>query len=141
MPQIFLAKTEPSTFSIDDFEKEHITLWDGVHNYQAINVIKTWQVGDYVLIYHSVKERRIVGIAKVIEEPYQNLADSRFSWAAKLEFVTRFTSEEQISLDTIKQSHLFDDFLLVKHSRLSVMPCPDDFVIWLQEQIPRIILN
>jgi predicted RNA-binding protein with PUA-like domain len=141
MPQVFLAKTEPSTFSIDDFEKEHITLWDGVHNYQAINVIKTWQVGDYVLIYHSVKERRIVGIGKAIEKPYLNLADSRFSWAAKLEFVTKFTPEEQISLDIIKQSHLFDDFLLVKHSRLSVMPCPDNFVIWLQEQIPRIILT
>jgi len=141
MPQVFLAKTEPSTFSINDFEKEHITLWDGVHNYQAINVIKTWQVGDYVLIYHSVKERRIVGMGKVIEKPYLNFADSRFSWAAKLEFVTKFTPEEQISLDTIKQSHLFDDFLLVKHSRLSVMPCPDDFVIWLQEQIPLIILT
>lgn len=141
MPQVFLAKTEPSTFSIDDFEKEHITLWDGVHNYQAINVIKTWQVGDYVLIYHSVKERRIVGIGQVKEGPYQNLDDSRFSWAAKLEFITKFTLEEHISLDTIKQSHLFDDFLLVKHSRLSVMPCPDNFVIWLQEQIPRIILT
>jgi len=41
MSNIFLAKTEPNTFSIDDFEKEKITLWDGVHNYQAIKVIKT----------------------------------------------------------------------------------------------------
>ena len=141
MSHVFLAKTEPSTFSIDDFKKEHITLWDGVHNYQAINVIKTWRPGDYVLIYHSVKERKIVGIGKVIEEPYHNLADSRFSWAAKLEFVTQFTPEEQISLDMIKQSHLFDDFLLVKHSRLSVMPCPDNFISWIQEHIPRITFD
>ena len=138
MPNIFLAKTEPSTFSIDDFEKEQITLWDGVHNYQAINVIKTWQVGDYVLIYHSVKEKCLVGVSKVIEEPYHNLADTRFSWAAKLRFIHKFNQDERINLATIKQSNLFNNFLLVTNSRLSVMPCPDNFINWLQEQIPKL---
>lgn len=138
MPNIFLAKTEPSTFSIDDFEKEQITLWDGVHNYQAINVIKTWQVGDYVLIYHSVKEKCLVGVSQVIEEPYNNLADPRFSWAAKLRLIYKFNQDERINLATIKQSNLFDNFLLVTNSRLSVMPCPDNFINWLQEQIPKL---
>jgi predicted RNA-binding protein with PUA-like domain len=138
MPNIFLAKTEPSTFSIDDFEKEQITLWDGVHNYQAINVIKTWEVGDYVLIYHSVKEKCLVGVSKVIEEPYHNVADPRFSWAAKLKLIYKFNQDERINLATIKQSNLFDNFLLVTNSRLSVMPCPDNFVNWLQEQIPKL---
>jgi|688.fasta_scaffold04549_10 predicted RNA-binding protein with PUA-like domain len=138
MPNIFLAKTEPSTFSIDDFEKENITLWDGVHSYQAINIIKTWQIGDYVLIYHSVKDKCLVGLSKVIEEPYHNLADSRFSWASKLKFIYKFKPNERISLAKIKQSNLFDNFLLVTNSRLSVMPCPDNFVIWIKEQNPKL---
>jgi predicted RNA-binding protein with PUA-like domain len=138
MLHIFLAKTEPSTFSIDDFEQEKITLWDGVHNYQAINVIKTWQVGDYVLIYHSVKEKSLVGVSQVIEKPYHNLADPRFSWAAKLKLIYKFNQDERINLATIKESNLFDNFLLVTNSRLSVMPCPDNFVTWIQEQIPKL---
>lgn len=138
MPNIFLAKTEPSTFSIDDFEQEKITLWDGVHNYQAINIIKTWQIGDYVLIYHSVKEKCLVGLGQVIEAPYENLADPRYSWAAKLKFIIRFDNTEKINLSQIKQTNLFANFLLVTNSRLSVMPCPDNFVNWLAKQIPRL---
>lgn len=138
MSNIFLAKTEPSTFSIDDFEKEKITLWDGVHNYQAINFIKTWQIGDYILIYHSVKDKCLVGLGQVIESPYQNLADTRFSWAAKIKFITKLETKERITLAQIKQTDLFSNFLLISNSRLSVMPCPDNFIIWLQEQIPRL---
>lgn len=143
MPNLFLAKTEPSTFSIDDFAKEKITLWDGVHNYQAINIIKTWQVGDYVLIYHSVKEKCLVGLAQVIEAPYHNVADPRFSWAARLELIEIFMPSERINLKEIKQSNLFQNFLLVTNSRLSVLPCPDNFIVWIQEKIPRLkaILN
>jgi len=138
MPNIFLAKTEPSTFAIEDFEKEKITLWDGVHNYQAINIIKTWQVGDYVLIYHSVKEKCLVGLGQVIETPCQNIVDTRYSWAAKLKFITKFDKTEKINLAQIKQTNLFNNFLLVTNSRLSVMPCPDNFVNWLIKQIPRL---
>jgi predicted RNA-binding protein with PUA-like domain len=138
MSNVFLAKTEPSTFSIDNFEKEKITLWDGVHNYQAINFIKTWQKGDYILIYHSVKEKCLVGLGQVIENPYHNLADPRFSWAAKIKFIIKFEAEEKITLAQIKQTNLFHNFLLISNSRLSVMPCPDNFTNWLQEQIPRL---
>ena len=138
MLNIFLAKTEPSTFSIDDFEKEQITLWDGVHNYQAINIIKTWQIGDYIIIYHSVKEKSLVGLGQVIEAPYKNLSDSRFSWAAKIKFITKFEDNEKINLSQIKQTNLFNNFLLVTNSRLSVMPCPDNFIKWIQKKIPRL---
>jgi predicted RNA-binding protein with PUA-like domain len=49
----FLAKTEPATFSIADFEAEGETLWDGVHSYEAMNNIKLMTSGDKVFIYHS----------------------------------------------------------------------------------------
>jgi predicted RNA-binding protein with PUA-like domain len=66
------------------------------------------------------------------------LADPRFSWAAKLKLIYKFRPDEKINLATIKQSNLFDNFLLVTNSRLSVMPCPDNFVNWLQELIPKL---
>lgn len=68
--QYFLAKTEPSTYSIDDLANEKETIWDGIHSHQAIAVIKTMKPGDRVFVYHSVKEKRIVGEAEVADEPY-----------------------------------------------------------------------
>lgn len=127
--QVFLAKTDPETFSIDDFVKEGVTYWDGVHNYQAINVIKQWVVGDLVLIYHSMGKAKIVGIAKVLTPPQQNLNDTRFSFASNLQLITVFKNE--ISLKRIKETKLFEDFSLVKQSRLSVMKCTDNFTNWL----------
>lgn len=131
----FLAKTEPETFSIDDFSKETTTLWDGVHNYQAINIIKQWEVGDRVLIYHSRKERAIVGIGRVIGPPFQNTDDPRYSWAARLQFIKKFSSTEKISLKTIKSLSNLNSFQLVTHSRLSVMKCPEEFITWIKTQV------
>ena len=52
----FLAKTDPETYSIDSLEKEKTTTWNGVRNPQAVNVLKSMQKGDKVLIYHSQGE-------------------------------------------------------------------------------------
>jgi predicted RNA-binding protein with PUA-like domain len=129
----FLAKSEPSSFSIQDLARDQITTWDGVHNHQAIAVIKSWQIGDLVLIYHSVKEARIVGLGKVISQPEKDLDDIRgFSWHAKIEFVREFSEECKIGLKEIKSSGLFTDFALVRQSRLSTMACPKDFITWLE---------
>ncbi len=132
MPKYFLAKTDPQTYSLDDLEREGKTCWDGVHNRQAINVIKQWEVGDFVLIYHSQGQAKIVGLARVVSEPRENLDDPRYSWVADLEFVRRFDENQQISLQEMKQSGLFADFALIKQSRLSTMACPPDFIDWLK---------
>jgi predicted RNA-binding protein with PUA-like domain len=133
MPEYFLAKTDPETFSISDFDKEKITTWDGVHNYQAINVIKTWKIGDVVLIYHSIQDKAIVGVAKVVSEPIQNLNDKRYSWISDLEILNIFEKEKWITLKEIKENvDLFPDLLLIRHSRLSVMNLPKNFVNWLK---------
>ena len=49
----FLAKTDPETYSIDDLERDHKTLWDGVTNAQAVRAIKEMRTGDRVFLYHS----------------------------------------------------------------------------------------
>jgi predicted RNA-binding protein with PUA-like domain len=134
MPNYYLAKTEPTTFSIDDLQLEGITKWDGVHSHQAINFIKNWKIGDKVFIYHSVGQASIVGLGEVVTEPEKDLDDERnISWFARVKFVHKYPAEKRISLKQIKESGLFGDFYLVRQSRLSVMSCPDDFVSWLEE--------
>jgi predicted RNA-binding protein with PUA-like domain len=132
---IFLAKTEPSEFSITDLKNNKTTDWDGVHNYQALGFIRSWNIGDKIIIYHSVKESRIVGLAQVISEPKPDPNDTRgYSWLATIEFIREFPEEQRITLKQIKQTGLFTDFYLVRQSRLSVMPCPQEFINWLVEQ-------
>jgi predicted RNA-binding protein with PUA-like domain len=135
MPNFFLAKTDPETYSIADFTSEKITPWTGVRSYQAVNVIKTWKVGDAVLIYHSLGEASIVGLAKVIDEPRPDLNDERkISWFANLELVRVYDKESRVNLKQIKTTELFTDFALVRQSRLSTMACPDKFINWLSQQ-------
>lgn len=128
----FLAKTDPKTYSITDLERDQETIWDGVHNYQAINVIKHWQPGDQVFVYHSQGEAKIVGIMEVVSEPYKDPNDKRdISWVAKVKFVKKIPAEKQVSLQEIKATEKFGDFALVRQSRLSTMTCPPEFVKWV----------
>lgn len=116
----FLAKTDPNTYSIDDFERDGETLWDGVHSNAAILFIQQMKPGDKVYIYESMSTKSIVGLAEVTGEPFLNTADVRRSWACKMRLVTKFA--KPLSLAAIKANKHFDDFALVRQSRLSVMP-------------------
>jgi predicted RNA-binding protein with PUA-like domain len=117
----WLVKADPDTdYSIDDLARDEHTEWTGVHNFQAIANIKHMESGDLVYFYHSQKQKSIVGLAKVTSDPYQNLQDPRTSWAVQLSFLTKYNKPLQLS--TIKENPAMQDFLLVRHTRLSVMP-------------------
>jgi predicted RNA-binding protein with PUA-like domain len=117
----WLVKADPDTdYSIDDLEKDGRTIWDGVHNFQAINNIKLMGVGGFVYIYHSQKEKQIVGLAKVTDKPFKNTKDPRKSWAVELSFVKKY--DKPVTLSEIKAVDELQEFLLVRHTRLSVMP-------------------
>lgn len=129
----WLVKADPETdYSIDDLERDGSTLWDGVHNYQAINFIKQCTPGDLVYIYHSQKEKKIVGLAEVISEPRENKDDPRTSWVAEIRFKQKF--DKPIPLAEIKAEPINKDFLLVRNGRLSVMPIPEPTLTWLIER-------
>lgn len=132
MAKHYLAKTEPSTYSIDDFCVDQETLWDGVHNYEAINVIKLMNIGDLVYIYHSVKDKKIVGVAEIIGKPFKNESDQRYSWAVRMKFVKKVNGP---TLSEIKNAPNMNSFKLVTHSRLSVMPVPEHVVKWIESQL------
>lgn len=133
MQRYFLAKTDPDTYSITDLKKEAETNWDGIHNPQAVGVIKSWKPGDLVLVYHSGGETRLMGLMEVISKPVPDPNDRRgTSWYARVRFIREFSEKEQITLRDIKASGLFQDFVLVRQGRLSTMECPKDFIDWLK---------
>ena len=66
----WLFKTEPQDYSYADLERDSSTIWDGVKNNWALKNLREVRKGDRALIYHTGKERVIVGEAKVISDPY-----------------------------------------------------------------------
>ncbi len=131
--QYFLAKTDPETYSVRQFAAEKETEWDGVRNAQALRAIRQMKPGDRVFIYHSMKEAAVVGLAEVTTEPAQASKDEAL-WSVRMKFLSLL--EPPLSLKEIKTSGLFDDWALVRQSRLSTMTAPDAFVAWMREKFP-----
>ena len=129
----FLAKTEPSTYSIDDLERDRTTTWDGVTNAQAVRTIREMRPGDRVLIYHSGGVSSIVGFANVKSQPRDDAKNPK-SAVVDLEFAGRL---EPVTLAEIKSSKKFDDWALVRQGRLSTMAVPEKFVAWMRERFPK----
>jgi predicted RNA-binding protein with PUA-like domain len=129
----FLLKTDPDTYSISDFKKEGETIWDGVHNFQAINFIKQMKIGDKAYIYHSQTDKSIVGIAEVIGAPFENKNNSRKSWAVKLKLEKIYS--KTVTLADIKNNGGFEDFLLIRNGRLSVMSVPENVQKFLEKRL------
>ena len=130
----FLAKTEPTTYSIDDLEHDHKTSWDGVTNPQAVKNIREMRPGDRVFIYHSGGVSAIVGFATVRSEPRDDPKNPK-SAVVELEYAGRL--DPPTTLAEIKQSKKFDDWALVRQGRLSTMPAPENFVEWLRKRYPH----
>jgi predicted RNA-binding protein with PUA-like domain len=128
---LFLAKTDPDTYSIDDLKKDGTTEWDGVRNPHAVNVIKTMKPGDTVIIYHSQADKAVVGLARVVSDPRPDPNDDR-SWVADFQYLQH--AKKRVTLKEIKDSHLFDDWALVRMGRLSTMDAPQEFWDWLEKQ-------
>ncbi len=126
----FLAKTDPQTYSIDDLERDGTTEWDGVRNPAAVNAIKSMKPGDKVFIYHSQGEAAVVGLAEIVSKPRPDENDAK-SWVADFKFIRR--AKKHITLREIKESHEFDEWLLVRQGRLSTMEAPAAFNAWLKK--------
>src|SRR5262245_19209672 len=121
---LFLAKTDPDTYSIDSLKADGTTEWDGVRNPAAVNAIKSMKKGDRVLIYHPQGQSAVVGLAQVVSAPRPDAKDSK-SWVADFKYVRH--AKKLVTLREVKESHKFDDWALVRMGRLSTMPAPDAF--------------
>ncbi|OUW16174.1 MAG: ubiquinol-cytochrome C reductase [Opitutales bacterium TMED158] len=119
--QAWLVKQEPETYPWSQLVSEKRTIWDGVRNYQARNFMRQMAKGDWVLFYHSGKVREIVGLAKVAKAAYPDPTAKEGDWSA-FDIKAVKSVESPVSLKTIKSDADLSEMLLVRNSRLSVMP-------------------
>jgi len=117
----WLLKSDPETYSYADLERDHETVWDGVSNNLALKHIRSIRKGDHALVYHTGEEKAVVGLAKIMSDPYPDPKhkDGRL-------VVMNIAAEKRLArpvgLDEIKKNPAFKDFELVRLPRLSVMP-------------------
>ncbi|MBE9050479.1 EVE domain-containing protein [Nostocales cyanobacterium LEGE 11386] len=117
----WLLKTEPENYSYFDLEQDGSTVWDGVNNPLALKHLRTMLLGDLALIYHTGKERQVIGVAEVISQPY---GDPTFNDAKRVVVDIKASRRvsQPITLAQIKQDGQFTDFDLLRLPRLSVVP-------------------
>ncbi len=121
MKSFWLVKQEPSSYSWSDFVQEGKTSWTGVRNYAARNNLRRMQKGDEVLFYHSGEEKAVVGIAKVARSAYQDPTAKEGDWAT-VDLAPVKPLRQPVTLREIKGNSRLKGILLVRQSRLSVMP-------------------
>jgi predicted RNA-binding protein with PUA-like domain len=123
----WLVKQEPEDYSWDDLVSDKKTAWTGVRNFQARNNLRKMKTGDVVLFYHSGKDKSVVGIAEVAKAAYPDPTADDDSWIA-VDIKPVRPLAKLVSLADIKANSKLRDLLLVRQSRLSVMPvAKEDF--------------
>ena len=120
----WLLKTEPDAYSWADQVKKKVEPWTGVRNAQARNFMRAMKKGELVFFYHTGEERQIVGIVVVARIFYPDAEDKTGRWG-QVDVRTVKPLPKPVTLSQIKAEPKLGDLLLVRHSRLSVMPIED----------------
>jgi predicted RNA-binding protein with PUA-like domain len=124
MPNYWILKTEPSTYSFDQLEREKKATWDGVKNPVALKHLASMKPGDQVMIYHTGDEKSVVGLAEIVSQPYPDpkAKDAKLV-VVDLKPVRRIA--RPVALSAIKAEPAFADLGLVRIGRLSVVPATE----------------
>jgi len=119
MKKYWLVKQEPSAYSWNDFVADGKTSWTGVRNFTARNNLRTMRPRDEVLFYHSVTDKAVVGIAKVVRAAYPDSTAKEGDWSA-VDLVPVKPLRHPVTLEEIKANPRLKNISLVRQSRLSV---------------------
>ena len=119
MKNYWLVKSEPASYSWDDLVAEGKTSWTGVRNFTARNNLRSMRVGDEVLFYHSVTDKAVVGIAKVVRAAYPDSTAKEGDWST-VDLAPIKQLHNPVTLDQIKARRPLKNISLVRQSRLSV---------------------
>lgn len=119
--QYWLIKTDPDTYSWNHIVKKKKDSWDGVRNYAARLHLRAMQKNDNCLFYHSGDDKCIKGVVKIIKTFYPDPTAKEGDWSAVDIQVVKSLNKE-VTLAEIKAEKTLADMLLIKISRLSVMP-------------------
>lgn len=121
MTGYWLVKSEPEAFSWDQQVANQVEPWTGVRNHSARNNLKAMRKGDLAFFYHSNVGKQIVGIVTVVREAYPDPTAQSGDWVCvDMKAVRPLPSP--VTLAEVKANPNLADILLVKQSRLSVMP-------------------
>ncbi|HYC30754.1 MAG TPA: EVE domain-containing protein [Gemmatimonadales bacterium] len=124
MASYWILKTEPSSYSFADLQRERRARWDGVTNPVALKHLRSMHRGDPVLVYHTGDEKRIVGRATVAGEPYPDpkAGDERI---VVVDLEAGEPVPTPVTLAQVKADPVFAELALVRQGRLSVIPVPE----------------
>lgn len=122
----WLLKSEPQDYSWANLEETERAVWDGVKNPLALKYLRTMQVDDQAFIYHTGKERQIVGIAQILSTPYPDpvLNDPK---RVVVDIRAVRSLSQPVTLAQIKQDITFANFDLIRLPRLSVIPVSTEY--------------
>ena len=121
----WLLKTEPSTYSYADLERDKRTTWDGVTNPTALKNLRAMKKGDLAFIYHS-GEKQIIGIAEVVSDSRPDPKKPKDTKLVVVDLRPLARLSRPVTLAEIKSRKEFADWELVRISRLSVMPVSEE---------------
>ena len=125
MPNYWIVKTEPSTYSYDELERQKTAVWDGVKNNLALKHLRQMMPGDRVLVYHTGDEKAVVGVAQVMSQAYPD-PKQKDPKLAVVDLKAAGRLPQAVPLGEIKKDRAFADLGLVRMGRLSVMPASAD---------------
>ena len=112
----YLLKTEPSTYSFADLQREKTTIWDGVSNPVALKHLRAMKPGERLVIYHTGDEKSAVGTATVVS------VDASDAKNPQVKIKAAEALSQPVTLAQVKANKLFQDSPLVRQGRLSVVP-------------------
>jgi len=127
----FLVKTEPGEYSFDDLVRDKRTVWSGVSNPGALIQLRSMRKGDEAFVYHTGDDKAIVGLAKVVSDPYEDpkqpgrneRGEPKFAVVGLAPLKEAATA---VTLAAIKADKRFVKFPLIAQPRLSVMAVPGE---------------
>ncbi|AQS60542.1 ubiquinol-cytochrome C reductase [Desulforamulus ferrireducens] len=121
----WLAKTEPNCYSYADLARLSRDRWDGVRNFKALKYMRAMELGDLVFIYHTGKEKAIVGVAEVVATAYPDPEEQDPRYIV-VDVSPRYPLDRPVTLKEIKANPVFGAWELVHQPRLSVMPVSEE---------------
>lgn len=119
--RFWLFKSEPETYAFETLLREKRTNWDQVRNFQARNFLREARPGELALIYHSGKQKAVVGLARVVREAYRDPDPDGGDWV-QIDLEPVAALPRAVTLAELKATAQLKDLLLIRQSRLSCMP-------------------
>jgi predicted RNA-binding protein with PUA-like domain len=119
----WILKTDTDTYPFDQLVRERRAVWDGVSNALALKHIRSMAKGDQAFIYHSGDEKALVGLARIVSDPYPD-PKAKDPKLAVVDIEAGDRLARPVTLAEVKADPAFADLGLVRMSRLSVIPVP-----------------